>query len=55
MEWWELLFFVNLVCVGISANFAKECFDEGNQVGGWLNVFASALNAGIFLNHFVTL
>jgi hypothetical protein len=49
----ELLYLLNLACVFISWNFATRDFNEGNKFGGYANLFASALNGAIILNHFI--
>ena len=52
-SYWDLLFLINVVCVFVSWKWATVAFKEGNQFGGWFNLFASALNAAIVLNHFI--
>ncbi len=36
---------INLVFVFLSWKWSKEAFEAGNNFGGWINLFASALNA----------
>jgi hypothetical protein len=50
---WDVLYLVNFVFIFVSWKIATVCFTNGNKVGGWLNVFASALNAAIIVDHFV--
>lgn len=47
----EYLFIVNLVLVFISGWLAFTCYAKGNTVGGWVNLFASAINAAAFASH----
>jgi hypothetical protein len=42
MNW---LAIINLVFVYLSWKWASEAFDNGNNVFGWFQIFASALNA----------
>lgn len=41
MEWFIL---INAGLVLFSWRLAMQAFNEGNNIGGWLNIFASALN-----------
>jgi hypothetical protein len=50
---WDALYLINVLCVFVSWKIATTCFNNGNKFGGWLNVFASALNAAIVVDHFV--
>jgi hypothetical protein len=49
---WDLLYLINLACVFLSWKWATVAFNNDNKWGGYLNLFASALNAAIILNHF---
>lgn len=44
MSEWSNWNYINVVFVFFSALVAYMCFEEGNDKGGWMNVFASALN-----------
>lgn len=50
---WDLIYLVNIAFVFLSWKFATIAFSNGNKIGGYLNLFASALNAAIVLNHFI--
>ena len=50
---WDLLYLLNIFCVWFSWRVAGVCFDRGNNTAGWLNIFASSLNAVIVLDHFL--
>lgn len=50
-ETWNWFYLINLACIFLSWHWAKEAFANGNKIGGWFNVFASALNAAIVLNY----
>lgn len=47
MNW---LILINLVVAYLSWKWAMESFDNGHTAAGWLNIFASALNAALFAN-----
>lgn len=51
--WIELLYLVNTYFIWFSWRLANECFEDYNVRGGWLNIFASALNAAIVADHFI--
>jgi hypothetical protein len=53
MNAWEILYLLNIFCVWFSWRVAKQCFDRGDKAMGYVNVFASALNAAVVLNHFL--
>jgi hypothetical protein len=53
MELWDLLYLLNVLCVWISWRLAMRSFNEENQIGGYANLFASALNAAILMYHFI--
>ena len=46
--------YLNLVCCIISAVVSRIDFEEESISSGWLNLFASAINAGIFLKFLVS-
>lgn len=48
----DVLYLINFAFIFVSWHFATVCFNNGNRFGGWLNVFASALNAAIVVSHF---
>jgi len=50
---WDLLYLINIFCVWFSWRVASHCFEHGNTTAGWLNIFASSLNAVIVLDHFL--
>lgn len=50
MDWFYL---INVGCVYISWRWAMECFNDGLKSAGYVNLFASALNAAIVLDHFL--
>ena len=50
---WDALYLINVLCIFVSWKFATTCFNEGNKTGGYLNLFASALNAAIVASHFI--
>lgn len=52
-SWWELLYLLNVLCVWVSWRLAKRFFNEENKLGGYANLFASALNVAVLLNHFI--
>lgn len=52
MSWFDVFALINLGCVFLSGWVAVRCFNRGDSTMGWFNVFASSLNAGIFMNHF---
>jgi hypothetical protein len=52
MSWIDYLFFINLVLVFFSGWVAYVSFNRENSIGGWFNVFASALNGAVFMDHF---
>lgn len=45
----ELIYIINLLFVFISWKLASRCYDNGNKVGFYFNMFASALNGVIVL------
>jgi len=49
----DLFILINVFCVVFSWRVASRCFDRGDKVWGNFNLFASALNAAIVINHFV--
>lgn len=53
MGLWELLYLLNVFCVWFSWRLAMRCFNEENKIGGYANLFASALNGAILMYHFV--
>ena len=50
---WELWYLLNFACIFLSWKWAMESFEVGNKFGGYLNLFASALNAVVILDHFI--
>jgi hypothetical protein len=52
-SWFELLYIINLCFVWFSWRVAMHCFENDNTKAGWLNIFASALNAAIIMDHFI--
>lgn len=40
--------YINLVLVFFSGYIAIGCFKNQNDVAGWINLFASALNGALF-------
>lgn len=50
---WQLFYLLNLACVFLSWKWANDAFEAGNKLGGYMNLFASALNAVIILDHFI--
>lgn len=52
-SYFELFYLLNLACVFLSWKWAMEAFSVNNKFGGYANLFASALNAAIILNHFI--
>ncbi len=53
MELWDILYLLNVVCIVVSWHVATYCFNRGDKVWGTLNLFASAFNFAIVLNHFI--
>ena len=53
IEWWDLIYLLNVFCVWFSWHFAMRSFNEENKIGGYANLFASAFNAAIVLNRFI--
>lgn len=51
-EWFDLLYLITLFCVWFSWHVASQCFDRDEDFLGYFNLFASALNAVVFVNHF---
>ena len=49
MEW---LYLINFVCVIFSGWVALGCFQRGSTGLGYLNLFASALNAALIVARF---
>jgi hypothetical protein len=49
----EAFFLINLVLVFVSWHWATRAFENGANVAGWFNIFASALNAAVIANHFL--
>jgi len=47
----ELLYLINVVCVLVSWRVAMHCYNRGDKFWGNFNIFASALNAAIVVNH----
>jgi len=47
----ELLYLINVACVVVSWRVAMQCFSRGDKFWGNFNIFASALNAAIVVNH----
>jgi hypothetical protein len=47
----ELLYLLNVVCVVFSWRVAMQCYNRGDKFWGNFNLFASALNAAIVVNH----
>jgi hypothetical protein len=52
MTWIDYIFFINLAFMFFSGWVAYHAFNDGNNKGGWVNVFASALNGAVFMDHF---
>jgi hypothetical protein len=50
---WDLLYLINIAFVFVSWKFATISFSNGNKIGGYANLFASALNASIVLSKFI--
>ena len=50
---WDLLYLINIILVFVSWKFATIAFDNGNKIGGYANLFASALNAAVVLVKFI--
>lgn len=50
---WDLIYLINIALVFVSWRFANIAFDNGNKIGGYLNLFASALNAAVVLSKFI--
>lgn len=50
---WDLIYLINIALVFVSWKFANIAFDNGNKIGGYLNLFASALNAAVVLSKFI--
>ena len=48
----ELLYLLNIYFIWFSWNLANQCFEDDHTRAGWLNIFASALNAAIVADHF---
>lgn len=42
-------YIISFVLVFLSGYWSYDSFKEGNTVGGWLNLFASAFNAAVIL------
>jgi hypothetical protein len=55
VQWFDLLYLINLFCVWFSWRIAMKSFSEDCPKAGYLNIFASALNAAIIANHFINL
>jgi len=53
MTWVDYLFFINFAFMIFSGWLAFSCFKEENIKAGWINLFASALNGAVFLDHFL--
>lgn len=51
--WLELFYLINIFCVWYSWRCAMYCFDLENLKLAYANLFASALNAAIVLDHFL--
>lgn len=51
MEYASLV--LNGACVFLSAAVSVYCFNNDNKFGGWLNLFASALNVAIVGNNYL--
>ena len=39
--------YINVACMVFSGMLAGYCFSRDNHFGGWINLFASALNFAI--------
>lgn len=50
---WDLLYLINIAFVFVSWKVATISFDNGDKIRGYLNLFASALNAAIVLRKFI--
>jgi hypothetical protein len=50
MEW---LYLFNVMFIFVSGYLAIRCFNNGNPVTGYMNLFASALNAALVAVHFI--
>ena len=50
---WDFLYLINVALVYVSWKFATVAFSNGNKIGGYANLFASALNAAVVLNKFI--
>lgn len=46
--------YINLVCCIVSAVYSRSEFEDDFISSGWLNLIASAINAGIFLKFLVS-
>ena len=53
MTFMDFLYIINVGCIAFSGWLAFTCFVKGNDIGGWMNVFASSLNLAIVANHFL--
>ncbi len=49
LQWFSL---VNLVLAYMNWKWSSESFQEGHKFSGWFNLFASALNAAVFVHIF---
>jgi hypothetical protein len=47
----ELLYLINVACIVVSWRVASQCYGRGDKFWGNFNLFASALNAAIVVNH----
>ena len=47
----ELLYLINVICIIVSWRVAMQCYNRGDKFWGNFNLFASALNAAIVVNH----
>ena len=44
MNEWTTMNWLNVFFIFVSGYLAYDCFEEGNDMWGWFNLFASALN-----------
>jgi len=49
----DYMYLINVACILFSAWVAVGAFNKGNNVGGWLNTLASAVNLAVVLNHYL--
>jgi hypothetical protein len=49
----DLFILINVACIVVSWRVAVNCFNRGDKFWGNFNLFASALNAAIVVNHLI--